>query len=409
MEKLPPEIKTNILARLPFRSIAQCKSVSKPWYTLLSDPAFHSFQLTNHLTNPNLDIILVHESGPSIYYLEINGLDTIPVNPSPFKVFDSEFICESLPEDEPYTFPSILGAYNGFICLSVTQKIDDSYYLPANPIWVVNPITEERFELPLYSVPETDIPYELVESDLLAVVKYVRFFSGFGFEDSRNEFKLVLIMFYLCDHRREVYGNEVQVHTLGSDNWRRKVGVVPEVLRESCVRAVFVSGCLHWVTVDVNSSTNEPIILSFDLCGEEFGDVSIPKLKRPYKDYRLGVFEDCLSFVESSNNLVQIWIMQTYGIRESWVKRFSIKKGSLHTYWNTCPQVDIIKFCKNGKLLLLWNGKYIVAYDVTSKRSRYVEVKGVDVESRQAFPFVGSLLSLDSACRIRSETEEIRK
>ncbi|KAF9601410.1 hypothetical protein IFM89_019683 [Coptis chinensis] len=64
-------------------------------------------------------------------------------------------------------------------------------------------------------------------------------------------FKLVLVMFSDCEDNFGKFENRVQVHTLGSTIWRKKNGVVPDVLRQAPEKvSVIAHGCLHWMTVD---------------------------------------------------------------------------------------------------------------------------------------------------------------
>src|ERR1044072_3390766 len=42
MERLPPELLSNILSRLPARHLLKCKLVCKSWFDLIADPLFIS-------------------------------------------------------------------------------------------------------------------------------------------------------------------------------------------------------------------------------------------------------------------------------------------------------------------------------------------------------------------------------
>ncbi|KAF9597543.1 hypothetical protein IFM89_019503 [Coptis chinensis] len=100
----------------------------------------------------------------------------------PYKTTDSKFIADTM-----YDMPQILGACNGFVCISEVNMFNISF-LPRNPIYVFNPITKETAELPYFTIPERDVPYWVDEGK-----KTDKCLSGFGYYDS--VFKLVLVIF----------------------------------------------------------------------------------------------------------------------------------------------------------------------------------------------------------------------
>lgn len=93
--------------------------------------------------------------------------------------------------------------------------------------------------------------------------------------------------------------------------------------------AVYVPKCLHWVTIDGSTGL---AFVSFNAELEKFDFVPTPsfglvKLGYPNDTCALGVIEDKLSFVKClSDGCVQIFVMDKYGVKESWVKKFSIEK-----------------------------------------------------------------------------------
>lgn len=52
IDDLPYSISIDILCRFPSNYIIQCKGVSKSWYTLISQPCFHSYFLSLQNQNP---------------------------------------------------------------------------------------------------------------------------------------------------------------------------------------------------------------------------------------------------------------------------------------------------------------------------------------------------------------------
>jgi len=55
---LPQDVLTDILARLPFKTILQCRCVSKTWYSLISRSTFATHHLNKTTKTKNSDILL---------------------------------------------------------------------------------------------------------------------------------------------------------------------------------------------------------------------------------------------------------------------------------------------------------------------------------------------------------------
>ncbi|KAL5724788.1 hypothetical protein ACHQM5_008008 [Ranunculus cassubicifolius] len=218
---------------------------------------------------------------------------------------------------------------------------------------------------------------------------------------------MVLIVFVGVDYegtKAKVFNNQVQVHTLGSTSWRIKHEIVPNVLRKSrqVVSPAFINSCLHWLTFDGGL-----VIVSFHMGLEEFGLVPTPDsrvLKRPQRDYKLGLLGECLSLVECSPNNVSIdiWVMKRYNVKESWVNQFSIERPE-------CRTAKLIKFRKNCELLLLLDDVYMVGINTRNQKRRVLPLgwQGKRKSYKiKAYPLVGSLLRLKSAFGMANDTKE---
>lgn len=300
-----------------------------------------------------------------------------------------------------------MGACNGFICISEVNCCNISF-LPRNPIYVFNPITKETAELPHFRVPKREVP-----SWIQSGKKCDKSLSGFGFDDTVKEYKLVLVMFAARDYESQIFRNEVQLLTLGSKTWKRKIGIVPEELRltSDTVSTSLVNRCLHWITIDNSSRNKGPRIVSFHLNAEEFSVVPTPKsLKHEYCDYALGLFEDFLSLVDCTSAFSEVWVMKKYSDQNSWVKQFSIQHSVVRHLGLSCDSVELVKVCKNGEVLLNCNQASLVSYNTATRKCRYIEVKGIfkdDDHNLLAHPLVGSTVSLESAFGMDSRAKKI--
>nr|XP_018632882.2 F-box protein At3g07870-like [Nicotiana tomentosiformis] len=127
-EYLPQEVLIEIFLKLPTKSIIQCTSVCKSWYSLITSPNFISTYL-----NYQDDYLLVrHCSGEPLK--EFYALFCDNENFDQYAQFDFPFECE--------THFNIVGSCNGLLCLSDDLwGYRDRYY-----IW--NPSIRKSVKLP---------------------------------------------------------------------------------------------------------------------------------------------------------------------------------------------------------------------------------------------------------------------
>ncbi|KAF9601404.1 hypothetical protein IFM89_019677 [Coptis chinensis] len=423
--RLPTDLTTDIFSRLPSKSVSACKCVCKPWLHILSHPSFSKAQLAQ-LSKLSSDI-LVHfkalspsRGGSRIYILEDNA--TIAKRPvDPLALFDEDYLGEAF--DDEYGCPLILGSCNGFICLlsnptTIRSFLIDNYFIPQSPvtIYVFNPITKEYSKLPSFNVPKLNYQdNNLCEIDIEKQTD--RWLSGFGYVQSRNEMKVVVVLLVVRKSVPKVFDSVVYVHTLGSNVWRRKVGIAPNVLLKTLdiSPSAVVNGSLHWLAIDQWTKNNgRPVIVSFDLDREGFGFVPTPESKKllefPYKGYNLGVFEEYLSVMQCFSypaDKIDIWVMKKYNVEGSWVKQFSFKQ-SLASRSSSFDTAKLIKVRNNGELLILCNSMDLVSYNVKTQKRKLIQV-GWDGKSKSCYvpevhTLVSSLISLQGAFGMESET-----
>ncbi|KAF5204763.1 hypothetical protein FRX31_005648 [Thalictrum thalictroides] len=307
---------------------------------------------------------------------------------------------------------AVLGSCNGLLCLSTLDlphgKNDCS--LPMDiPIYVLNPMTGQHMALPPFIyLPEG--------------VELQGFMSGFGFDNAKQEYKLVLVMFYKYDEGSEYIENEVQVYTLGRMFWNKMVGIVPDVLINAypTFSYVLIDGCINWITVkDLDSPNARPVVVSFNLRLGEFSDFTTPcvgvtniegyekenrkrllKKKKPLECIRLGVLGELLSLTDSSTDFIRIWQRKNDSGNKSWIQLFVLQKD-LSFDWHISPVVPI-KLRENGELVVHNSNDIIVSYNRTSGECAYLQVDGICAVFTRRFevvPFVGTLISIKSACR----------
>lgn len=82
-----------------------------------------------------------------------------------------------------------------------------------------------------------------------------------------------------------------------------------------------MDGALHWFT-DANSQFGgSPLIVAFDLASEEFRPIPAPThtvTDDYYSCCSIYVLGGCLCIVDLDGDFVHAWMMNDYGIQESW-------------------------------------------------------------------------------------------
>ncbi|KAM3302428.1 hypothetical protein P3S67_016930 [Capsicum chacoense] len=246
----PAEILTEILSRLPVKSLLRFKSVLKSWSCLISSPEFTKYHLslsannnkdyTNHsvmwrIGQPdfNLKECPVTEETNLDYHMKKSGIACV-----------------------------IEGSVNGLIFLVNEAK----------ELFLWNPAIRKYKMLP-------DFRTKLKDDGKCTY--------GFGFDDIHDDYKVVCsftINRYPCNFQ------EINIYSLKDDYWRRI----------HCFRRVtrligsgkFVNGKLYWATsIDIKSGGS---ITSFDLSNEKWKKVERPYYEEEDQFLVLGVFESNL-------------------------------------------------------------------------------------------------------------------
>ncbi|KAK9072508.1 hypothetical protein SSX86_008942 [Deinandra increscens subsp. villosa] len=174
----------------------------------------------------------------------------------------------------------VVGSSNGLVCI-FNSKTDE--------LLVGNPLTREvrHLELPTWIG--------------------ARICWGFGYDSSRDDYKVLLVSAKLED---ETY--VVQVLSLKSNEWSCVGGLKYTF---SNVHGVLCNGALHWIVRDKNKK--RLVIISYDLSKGEFKEIPHPD-KAGYvlcSSSCLGIVKECLCICLVS---AYLWVMKNYNVKESW-------------------------------------------------------------------------------------------
>ncbi|KAL5712615.1 hypothetical protein ACHQM5_014769 [Ranunculus cassubicifolius] len=341
----PEEIVLNILSRLPFDTIFNCKLVSKYWQTLIALPSFAHMHLSFHRKLLRLD----DDDNPAAA-AAVNGGNVslgilFSIHFTNYDKFKYGAYYGDYYEDKPFSYTSksmsllnhpqlnnnksqsyeIVGSCNGLVC----------YYVPfteKRAFYVCNPMTKEY----VYYLVDDKRHYWGEDNP-----KYI---SGFGYVQSSNEYKIVRI---------NTDGGKIQVFTLGTDRrgWRDKGEIKGKWLQPYYISKVgmLANGALHWLDYATMK------IMAFDLAKEEFDQVQSPPCFLPpgYVEkndhFQLRVLGRFLCIVHLKlGNGVDIWSLKKIDQCWSWNKEFSIPANQWD--WN---MYDLFALTNCGKLLLL--------------------------------------------------------
>ncbi|XP_026429128.1 F-box/kelch-repeat protein At3g06240-like [Papaver somniferum] len=168
-------------------------------------------------------------------------------------------------------------------------------------------------------------------------------------------------------------------------------------------------GALHWigyinnreVMCQNNREVISAVIVSFDVSNERFVDflfpeeVQIPDQVLWLHQCVAGVLGNCLCLSNYYNSKrIDIWIMQDYGVRESWSKRYSFRTTDVLVF----EDWKLLWSFTNGELLID-TGVSKLVHDPKSDRSRVLKIDGIDdseMEFSVPLNYVESLISPDT-------------
>ncbi|XP_059661230.1 F-box/kelch-repeat protein At3g23880-like [Cornus florida] len=347
LDNLPQELFADICTRLPIKSIVHVGCVCKSFHAIIKNPNF----ITEHINRSVADdkktqlLLLRYHSNPD--------------NKERFSIrYDDEIFDECMTFDNSYKvwpvhYYKIVGSCNGLICLCD--------YLSVTSVLILwNPALRKSFNLPM---PPTEFSLH-------------DFVVGFGFNSSTNDFKVVRIG-NVCNSgntQTSRVSPEVEVYELSTGLWRGSSAVVPpyEMIPRHCSH-VFVKGASHWIAFEKGKEQNRYLILSFDMGSEVFGEMVLPAsvANGPKLKMSISLFGESLSLfcydgdLSGTSERCCIWVMQEYGVVESWIKLFTV---------DLAQEINkVLGFRRTGEVLVEMGDGELVSYDPESKEEVHVE------------------------------------
>ncbi|XP_059309917.1 F-box/kelch-repeat protein At3g23880-like [Lycium ferocissimum] len=267
---LPSEFITEILLKLPMKSLVRFRCISQSWLALISSPEFVKTLLS----------IFANNKEYTHHKLILSSFRRGNINDCSLKDCSlSSLLYDSIAHSFDLDYPmkhlrqsiKVVGSVNGLICLAIE---DEDFIL-----W--NPSIRKFKKLP----------------DSRAAGCY--FIYGFGYDELQNDYKLVGISGTL-NYRRS-HKVETKIYSLQGNSFRS-------------IRT-FQTGLLS-------------DIISIDLIDGKWGKVEKPCYREGDFDFTmqpgLGVMGSDLSmYCRSRRTRTDFWIMKEYGVKDSWTKVFT--------------------------------------------------------------------------------------
>ncbi|EEF36313.1 ubiquitin-protein ligase, putative [Ricinus communis] len=346
LEKLPPELLTEILTRLPVDCLLRFRSISKSWCAKIDDPNFIKTHLKkSRETNSNLTLIFAGSHPDYFYNVNLDSLNSIIKLENPIKG----------PTDASHNI-KIVGSCNGLLCFGNAS----------GRITLMNPSTRKHKVL----------PFLRMDASVKGKSVWGAWAFGFGCDSVHDDYKVIRLGQYL-DFSLQQFETDTMVYSLKSNSWRKIDGM-------SCIigfdqkMGVLVGEALHWLASRDRILLNPDVIVALNLGVEDFREVPGPDVvvvgANPNQNpsLNLGVVEEWLSvFAIYNNTRLDIWVMKEYGAKDSWTRLFSFTP-------NVVPFVKCLRtlvFSKNrDEVLLGLQDKNLLWYKIREKRVKRVEI-----------------------------------
>lgn len=368
---------TEVLLRLPIRSLLRFKSVSKSWLSIISSHRFAK----SHLATADIDDqnLIVHQEPADVdEEKEVDGSFALFHLGSGRTFHDLKFPYSQGEYPSEDIFSTLIGSDCGIVCVSVdlsnwpvTKKKFDIY------LW--NPATKHSKLIPPYTKPDDDRTNGAL---------------GFGFDHIDFDFKLVKVL---------SHNLSAKVYSSVRNDWQN-IQPKPSDVPQGNTFDVSFHGFLF--AIGKNSG-----MMAFDLNKELFiCDINLPVTSfddAPGSiDTRVSDFKDTITiiFTNMYNGKIQLWTLgdeaclRVGGVRALWTNVLSIDVGvPLHFVDGLFNNFQFLLVNRNGDRFM---------YDLNKKVS--TDVTGPYFEAGEIFKYTESLFSLEGFKRIKWAASSLR-
>lgn len=190
---------------------------------------------------------------------------------------------------------------------------------------------------------------------------------------------------------------KVAIYNLSTDCWREVDDAGPYIAHFPYFETLF-NGAFHWYAYNDFGGDKCEIILSFNMSSEVFRVIPFPDVCFYLDGNRKGlaVLNDSLALTLYVPSLVDayfdIWVMNEYGVKESWTKQFTI--GPLSGIYSP------ISFWKSEELLFEGSNGQLVSCDLNTQKLKEYQVQEGDATTTQVAIYTESLVSIKRGSRV---------
>nr|XP_043618542.1 F-box protein At1g30790-like [Erigeron canadensis] len=242
---IPHELISEILTRLPVKSLARFQSVSTQWDSTITHPSFCISHLTHSASRASTTLILTFinrfTSDRNIFSVSIppngNGSGVNPTRVLTIPGFAHPFVSQSL---------------NGLICLNMGSMC------------VCNPSTRKFVKLPW---TQTEVADKRCLQPQVAPIRHRA--NAFGFDPVTNAHKVLDTWITCHDNDENGIIIEQRVFTIGTgcDKWRR-IAEGPSYFPFN--ESVCINGKIYFRAYPSMIASEKPVMVVFDVHSEEF-------------------------------------------------------------------------------------------------------------------------------------------
>ncbi|XP_030549123.1 F-box protein At5g65850-like [Rhodamnia argentea] len=348
LTELPTDIISNILSRLPVKTLLRFKCVSKSWCSIIDHRSFADLVLAQSLGRSDVTslISIIGNIEPRGFGRWFFSLDHQTGLATPLRQLHHNI--NSKGEDSQ--------SVNGLICFDV----GDLTYL-------CNLSTREVRALP---PTYPDFPVHLHRG--------IHSFSALGFDPVAMQYKVMKTwVLNAVNHSGEVITAH-KILTLGTSSWR-KIDSGP--IDFPWGGSVCINGAIHFLTLDLMSNK---IIVAFDVGTEKFRTLTLPDgaLNQVHK-MKLIPFGDRLTVLDyehlEDENIMLMYILED-DKNQVWTERRIV----LPLSWREYPlhsERFLVGSVRAGEILLapkVTTGEvYFLSYDVENGTLKKVQVRGL--------------------------------
>ncbi|XP_026377747.1 F-box/kelch-repeat protein At3g06240-like [Papaver somniferum] len=137
---------------------------------------------------------------------------------------------------------------------------------------------------------------------------------AFGYDYSSGDYK-VICLFSMGDI------SLVDVYKMGPNSWK-STQVIPYVMDTQVESGMLVNGFFHWLGHRIDNFSD--VIISLDISIERFQVLQPPNIHLVKRWLSVGVLKECLCVLDNCGVNVEVWVMQDYGVQESWTRHYTI-------------------------------------------------------------------------------------